>query len=180
MTQSIAQYMFKICILGDGGVGKTTLINRYLTGVFKDQLDITIGVDFYVKKLQLNALRVSLQIWDFAGEDRFRFILPTYLFGAVGAIFIYDITRFSSFRNFNRWMQVFEEGRKENGTKIPLLMVGNKKDLDYKRVVSFDDARAIVDSYDGIQEYLECSAKSGENVPFLFERLANLIIERYK
>lgn len=180
MTQSIAQLMYKICILGDGGVGKTTLVNRYFTGIFNDHLEITIGVDFYCKKFQLNGRIVNLQVWDFAGEDHFRFILPTYLYGAAGAIFMYDITRFSSFRNFNSWMEVFEEGSKNNGKEIPLIMVGSKKDLDYKRAVSFDDARAIVDSYDGIQEYLECSAKSGENVHLLFERLINLIIESYK
>jgi len=157
MTQS----MYKICILGDGGVGKTTLVNRYLTGAFKDHLKITIGVNFYVKKFEFNERIVTLQIWDFAGEDRFRFILPSYLLGASGAIFMYDITRFSSFRNFNSWMEVFEEGSKRNEVEMPLLMVGGKKDLDYKRAVSLDDARAITDSHDGIYEYIECSAKTG-------------------
>lgn len=172
------QSMYKICILGDGGVGKTTLVNRYLTGAFKDHLKITIGVNFYVKKFEFNEQMVTLQIWDFAGEDRFRFILPSYLLGASGAIFMYDITRFSSFRNFNSWMEVFEEGSKRNEAEMPLLMVGGKKDLDYKRAVSLDDARAITDSHDGIYEYIECSAKTGENVLLLFERLIALIMER--
>ncbi len=174
MTQTI----YKICILGDGGVGKTTLVNRYLTGVFKDHLKITIGVNFYVKKLDFEGGIVTLQIWDFAGEDRFRFILPSYLLGASGAIFMYDITRFSSFRNFNSWMEVFEEGSKRNEVQIPLLMVGSKKDLDYKRAVSYEDARAIVESYDGIFEYIECSAKTGENVLLTFEKLAELMMKR--
>ena len=174
MTQSI----YKICILGDGGVGKTTLVNRYLTGVFKDHLKITIGVNFYVKKLDFQESIVTLQIWDFAGEDRFRFILPSYLLGAAGAIFMYDITRFSSFRNFNNWMEVFEEGSKRNEVQIPLLMVGSKKDLDYKRAVSFEDAQAIVQSYDEIFEYIECSAKTGENVLFTFEKLTKLMMKR--
>ena len=177
MTQLMSQLIYKICILGDGGVGKTTLINRYLTGVFKDNLKITIGVNFYTKTLQLSQQQIILQIWDFAGEDRFRFILPSYLFGASGAIFMYDISRFSSFRNFNDWMDVFEEGCKKNGSKIPLLMVGSKKDLEYKRAVSYEDARTITESFDGIYDYIECSAKTGENVPLVFDKLNKLIME---
>ena len=174
----MTSHMYKICILGDGGVGKTTLVNRYLTGAFKDHLKITIGVNFYVKKLEIHEWDVTLQIWDFAGEDRFRFILPSYLLGASGAIFMYDITRFSSFRNFNSWMEVFKEGNKRNEKEVPLLMVGSKKDLDFKRAVSIDDARAIVNSYDGIYEYIECSAKSGENVLYLFEKITEMMMER--
>lgn len=174
----MAQVIFKICILGDGGVGKTTLVNRYLTGVFKDHLKITIGVNFYVKKLEFNDKIVTLQIWDFAGEDRFRFILPSYLLGAAGAVFMYDITRFSSFRNFHNWMEVFKEGNKRNEAEIPLLMVGSKKDLDYKRAVSYEDAQAIVKSFDGIYEYIECSAKTGENVLLIFEKLTELMMKK--
>ncbi|MCK4688545.1 MAG: GTP-binding protein, partial [Candidatus Lokiarchaeota archaeon] len=85
----MADAMFKICIFGDGGVGKTTLVKRYMTGVFKGDSTMTIGVDFHVKKLEINGLNVSLQIWDFAGEDRFRFLLPSYVIGASGGIFMY-------------------------------------------------------------------------------------------
>jgi small GTP-binding protein len=172
MTQSI----FKICVLGDGGVGKTTFVARYLTGVFNQQLKITIGVNFYVKKLEFRQHMVTLQIWDFAGEDRFRFILPSYLLGAAGAIFMYDITRFSSFRNFNNWMDVFEEGSKRNENSIPLLMVGSKKDLEYKRAVSFEDAMAITENYDIVYDYIECSAKTGENIELIFEKLIDSIM----
>jgi Ras-related protein Rab-11B len=170
------QSIFKVCILGDGGVGKTTLVNRYMTGIFNEKLKITIGVNFYVKKFELNDRLITLQIWDFAGEDRFRFILPSYLLGACGAIFMYDITRYSSFRNFNVWMEVFKEGSLRNDYEIPLIMVGSKLDLAYKRAVSREDAEAIAHG-NGIKEYLECSAKSGENVEKIFSQLTDIIIQ---
>ncbi len=174
MTQSI----YKICILGDGGVGKTTFVARYLTGIFNEQLKITIGVNFYIKKLEFRQHMVNLQIWDFAGEDRFRFILPSYLLGAAGALFMYDITRFSSFSNFNKWMEVFEEGNKRNENIIPLLMVGSKKDLEYKRAVSLEDAIAITENHDEVNDYIECSAKTGENIELIFEKLIESIMKR--
>ena len=102
--------MFKVCLFGDGGVGKTTLINRYLTGVFKSDESITIGVDFHIKKLIIEEKRISLQIWDFAGEERFRFLLPSYVLGASGGIFVYDITRFTSLKNFQDWLDIFKLG----------------------------------------------------------------------
>ena len=173
----MTQLMYKICILGDGGVGKTTLVNRYLTGVFKEHLKITIGVNFYVKKFKFHERMVTLQIWDFAGEDRFRFILPSYLLGAAGAIFMYDITRFSSFRNFHNWKEVFDEGSKRNDTEVPLLMVGSKKDLDYKRAVSYEDAVDLVKKHEFL-DYIECSAKSGENVEQIFQKITEIIMER--
>ena len=104
--------MYKVCIFGDGGVGKTTLIGRYMTGVFKSNTEITIGVDFHIKKLDIQDKRVSLQIWDFAGEGRFRALLPSYVLGASGGIFMYDITRYSSLRNFQEWLTIFKKGDK--------------------------------------------------------------------
>ena len=115
--------MFKICIFGDGGVGKTTLIGRYLTGVFQSNNEITIGVDFSIKKLEILDKRVTLQIWDFAGEDRFRFLLPSYVLGASGGIFMYDITRYSSLKNFQDWLNIFKQGYKGPQSNLPIIMV---------------------------------------------------------
>jgi len=169
--------MFKIIIFGDGGVGKTTLIARYLTGIFKSDSLITIGVDFHVKKIEIEGKRVSLQIWDFAGEERFRFLLPSYVIGASGGIFLYDITRYSSFKNFDSWLEIFKKGYRGKNHQIPVLMVGSKLDLEYKRAVSREEAYEIAKK-NNLYGYIECSAKDGQSVEDIFLEIGQLMIKR--
>ena len=169
--------MFKIIIFGDGGVGKTTLITRYLTGIFKSDSLITIGVDFHVKKIEIEGKRVSLQIWDFAGEERFRFLLPSYVIGASGGIFLYDITRYSSFKNFDSWLEIFKKGYRGENHQIPVLMVGSKLDLEYKRAVSREEAYEIAKK-NNLYGYIECSAKDGQSVEDIFLEMVRLMIKR--
>jgi len=166
---------FKICIFGDGGVGKTTLVNRYLTGVFQEHYKITIGADFFVKRLSVNGTRITLQIWDFAGEDRFKFILPSYITGSSGCIFMYDITRYSSIKNIGEWIEVFEKGAEKSNTEIPLIMVGGKLDLDYKRAVESDHAKEIALEHQ-FKEHLECSSKTGKNIDEIFRRISKIML----
>ena len=169
--------MFKIIIFGDGGVGKTTLIARYLTGIFRSDSLITIGVDFHVKKIEIEGKRVSLQIWDFAGEERFRFLLPSYVIGASGGIFLYDITRYSSFKNFDSWLEIFKKGYRGENHQIPVLMVGSKLDLEYKRAVSREEAYEIAKK-NNLYGYIECSAKDGQSVEDIFLEMGRLMIKR--
>jgi len=173
----MADAMFKIVFFGDGGVGKTTLINRYLTGVFKSDSVITIGVDFHVKKVEIAEKRVSLQIWDFAGEDRFRFLMPSYVVGASGGIFMFDITRYTSLRNFNDWIEIFKKGYRGDSDQMPVLMVGSKLDLEYKRAVSREDAFELAKEHN-LFGYLECSAKDGQNVGDIFQEISRLMMIR--
>jgi small GTP-binding protein len=171
--------MYKICLFGDGGVGKTTLINRYLTGVFKTDSQITIGVDFHVKKIDVNGKRVSLQIWDFAGEERFRFLLPRYVVGASAGIFMYDITRYSSLKNFDEWIEIFKNGYigKDENKQLPVIMVGGKLDLQFKRAVSSKEAFDIARKHN-LYGFVECSSKDGRNVRDIFYETAKMMINR--
>ncbi|MFX1490309.1 MAG: Rab family GTPase, partial [Promethearchaeota archaeon] len=97
---------YKVVIFGDAGCGKTTLTQRFLTNLFKSDTRMTIGVDFEVKSMDINAKKVKLQIWDFGGEERFRFLLPTYVRGANGALFMYDVTNYSSLAHIDDWLLV--------------------------------------------------------------------------
>ena len=73
----MSEITFKVCVFGEGGVGKTTLVNRYLTGIFEANTKMTLGLDFYVKAIDLDDMKIVLQIWDFGGEDKFKFLLPS-------------------------------------------------------------------------------------------------------
>ncbi len=170
--------MFKICLFGDGGVGKTTLLGRYLTGLFKSNQTITIGVDFHVKKIDVNGKLVLLQIWDFAGEKRFRFLLPSYVLGASGGIFMYDITRYSSLKNFPEWITIFKKGFIGAKDKpLPIIMVGGKLDLSFKRAVPTNEAFDLAKS-NKLYGYIECSAKDGRNIDDIFTEIAKLMLQR--
>ncbi|MBY9002703.1 MAG: GTP-binding protein [Candidatus Lokiarchaeota archaeon] len=169
--------MFKICLFGDGGVGKTTLVNRYLTGVFKTDSSITIGVEFHIKKIQVEDYSVTLQIWDFAGEERFRFLLQSYVLGASGGIFMYDITRYSSMKNFEDWIEIFKRGFRGDENQLPVIMVGGKLDLRFKRAVSSKDAFDIAKNHN-LYGFVECSSKDGKNIEDIFYALAKLMMQR--
>ena len=168
---------FKICIFGDGGVGKTTLTERFMTGLFKDDTVLTIGSNFYRKNLSVEGKNVSLQIWDFAGERKFRSLFPGYVKGASGCIFMYDITRYTSIKNFYEWMKSLEEGLGEN-PEIPILMVGGKKDLEDKRAFDKKLADDLVQEY-GFTDHIECSAKTGLNVEEIFLRLTRIMMKNH-
>jgi small GTP-binding protein len=163
---------FKLVLFGDGGVGKTTLTHRFLTRVFDEDLKMTIGADFSVKELEINGKTVVLRIWDFAGERKFRVLLPSFSKGADGGIFMYDITRYSSIKNVNEWLSFF----KKKSSKIPFIMVGGKLDLQDKRSVSTEEAIEISKEHD-FKGYIECSSKTGDNVDEVFEFITQKMME---
>ncbi|MGV9171515.1 MAG: Rab family GTPase [Promethearchaeia archaeon] len=169
--------LFKLTLFGNGGVGKTSLVTRYLRGVFNDKTAMTIGVDFHTKKIKIGDMIVSLQIWDFAGEDRFRFLLPSYLRGANGGIFMYDITRFSSIKDFDAWLDVLRTEAEKEVRDIPIMLVGGKSDLENKRVITKEEGRKLMEEK-GLCDFFECSAKTGENVEKIFKSITKTMLER--
>ena len=119
-------YTFKILLLGDASVGKTSFTKRYCYNIFNPSERLTIGVDFHVKTIELNDKRIKLQLWDVGGEERFRFLLPTYCLGANAAFLLYDITRPSTLDNISEWITIV----KQKGGPIPIMLVGSKLDLE--------------------------------------------------
>lgn len=158
---------FKICIFGDAGVGKTALTYRYVTNRFIKDTKLTLGVDIVAKDITVEDYRVKLQIWDFGGEDRFKVFLPIYARGSSGGIFMYDITRKSSLHNLTSWLKIFKKNLSKEGSEIPILCVGGKKDLFEMRAINFENAKLIVKT-NNFYDHFECSAKTGENIEEIF------------
>ena len=155
--------LFKILLLGDSGVGKSSIILRYTDNTFSSNLMNSIGVDFKLKNIPVDDKRVKLQIWDTAGQERFRTITTSYYKGAQAIMIVFDLTDKDSFDHLKNWMSDIDRFAKEGVMKI---LVGNKADLDYKRVISSDTAKEFARKY-GI-EYLETSAKESVNIEDLF------------
>jgi small GTP-binding protein len=158
--------VLKVVIVGDGNVGKTSLVRRYCEGMFSTSRVATIGVDFQTKLVRLEEIEVKLSIWDMAGQDRFQSVRTGFYRGSRAAAMVYDVTDLVSLGNLARWR---EELAGVNPMP-PLVVVGNKTDLP--RAQPPDPARAFAESIGA--PYLETSAATGEGVPALFETLARL------
>ena len=169
-------FAYKICLFGPGGVGKTTLTRKYLTGLFEEDTKFTMGASIFVKHLKINDKKVLVQIWDFGGEQQYRFLLPVYSHGSAGGIFMFDLSRYSTIKDIEEWITIFKEGLDKNERELPLLLVGGKLDLSEKRSVSKEVALEFAKKNECF-EYIECSSKTGENVEKLFEILINEILK---
>jgi small GTP-binding protein len=134
---------------------------------------MTLGVEFHLKALELDGETVKLQIWDFAGEERFRFLFPTYIRGANGAVFMYDITNYGSLTHVDDWFEIVE---KEIDYELPIVFVGGKTDLIHLKEVSTKKAMNLAISK-GAEGFFECSSKTGENIDKIFNLLTHLILK---
>ena len=166
--------LFKVVVVGDGGIGKSTMIQRLSTGQFIPQ-KITIGTDLAVENIQIDdTTTVSLQIWDFAGERRFRIFLPPYARGATGCLLCYDITRRTSFESLEEWIGIV----KDNAVNPVFILIGEKLDLAYiRRSVERSQAEEFQEKYK-IEQFFETSSKSGENNKMIFDTLTMLILKK--
>jgi small GTP-binding protein len=165
-TEQKRKYLFKIVVVGDGGIGKSTMIQRLVTGHFTP-MKITIGTDLATYQREFENLVVKLQIWDFAGEKRFRFFLPNYARGAHGCLLCYDITRYTSFQNLQEWYDIIQS----HSLDPVFILIGEKVDLaDARRTVKREEAEKFRKEHD-IPYLFETSSKSGENNKIIFEIL---------
>ncbi|XP_065595677.1 LOW QUALITY PROTEIN: ras-related protein Rab-1A [Cyrtonyx montezumae] len=166
-------YLFKLLLIGDSGVGKSCLLLRFADDTYTESYISTIGVDFKIRTIELDGKTIKLQIWDTAGQERFRTITSSYYRGAHGIIVVYDVTDQESFNNVKQWLQEIDRYASENVNK---LLVGNKCDLTTKKVVDYTTAKEFADSL-GIP-FLETSAKNATNVEQSFMTMAAEIKKR--
>jgi len=174
MRMTDYDYTFKLMMLGDASVGKTSLTLRYISGYFMEDLKLTIGVDFYSKTTLFNEKKVKLQMWDFGGEERFRFLLSQYCKGANGAFFLYDITNVRSIDHLPDCNQIV----RENAGDIPIMLIGSKKDLDEFRTIPREDGILAARKYN-LTSFIELSSKTGENVERAFKEMTDTLFEDY-
>jgi len=166
-------YLFKLLLIGDSGVGKSCLLLRFADDTYTESYISTIGVDFKIRTIELEGKTIKLQIWDTAGQERFRTITSSYYRGAHGIIVVYDVTDQESFNNVKQWLQEIERYACESVNK---LLVGNKSDLTTKKVVDWTTAKEYADSL--AIPFLETSAKNATNVEQAFMTMAAEIKNR--
>ena len=174
MIEKEYDYIFKVLLVGNSVVGKSSLILRYVDQIWNDVFVPTIGVDFKVKSLEIENKSIKLQIWDTAGQERFRNVISSYFKGAHGILLIFDITSRDSFKELENWLAEVE---KNASTQILKILIGNKCDLEEEREISKDEGEAFA-MRNGMQ-YIETSAKINTNVNEAFEALSKIMVEYY-
>nr|XP_020447288.1 ras-related protein Rab-8A-like [Monopterus albus] len=160
-------YLFKLLLIGDSGVGKTCVLFRFSEDAFNSTFISTIGIDFKIRTIELDGKKIKLQIWDTAGQERFRTITTAYYRGAMGIMLVYDITNEKSFDNIKNWIRNIEE---HASSDVEKMVLGNKCDINEKRQVSKERGEKLALEY-GIK-FMETSAKANINVENAFLTLA--------
>ncbi|PSR95707.1 Ras-related protein RABA1f [Actinidia chinensis var. chinensis] len=156
-------YLFKVVLIGDSGVGKSNLLSRFTRNEFSLESKSTIGVEFATRSIRVDDKVVKAQIWDTAGQERYRAITSAYYRGAVGALLVYDVTRHVTFENVERWLKELHDHTDSN---IVIMLVGNKADLRHLRAVSTEDATAFAERENIF--FMETSALESMNVENAF------------
>ena len=165
-------YQLKVVLIGDSGVGKSSILLRYTDDRFSDHQPTTIGVDFKTKYETVQGKRLKVALWDTAGQERFRTLTTTYYRGSQGAILVFDVTKQDSFANLNTWLEQLESA--DTGKGVVKLLIGNKVDLP-NRVVSFEEAELLAKSKGMI--YIETSAKTKKGISETFEEMIHKIVD---
>lgn len=171
------EFVFKVAVLGSAGVGKTSLINRYVDRKFSEDYKPTLGASIIAKDVELTAdsdiYQVRLVLWDLAGQEKYESVRPMYFQGCVGAILVYDVTRAPTFDEIpDKWLRDFQQYALPESS---YLLIGNKIDLDNLRKVDTSEGEDLAESIEA-SEFIETSAKTGENVEACFINLVKKIL----
>jgi len=165
-------YLYKVVLIGDSGVGKSNLLSRFTRNEFNLETKSTIGVEFATRSIQADGKTIKAQIWDTAGQERYRAITSAYYRGAVGALLVYDIAKNVTFKNVERWLTELRENAAPN---IAIMLVGNKSDLRHLREVPTETAKEFAEKNN--LSFIETSALESTNVELAFQ---NILTEIYR
>lgn len=160
-------HLFKLLLIGDSGVGKTSILFRFSEEEFNSTFIATIGIDFKIRTIDLHGKKIKLQIWDTAGQERFRTITTAYYRGAMGIMLVYDVTSQRSFDNIRIWMDNIAQHANQD---VEMMLIGNKCDMEDRRVITTSQGESFAKMH-GIR-FMETSAKAGSNVYEAFRQLA--------
>ena len=166
-------YLFKFIIIGDTSVGKSCLLKRFIDGTYYGAHDTTIGVEFGSKFIKLNNKDIKLKLWDTAGQETFKSITRSYYRGCAGVILMYDITQRQTFNNITSWLN---DIRPYIDKTIPIMLIGNKTDMNHKRQVERSDGEEFANLHNSL--FTELSIKTQMNVDRVFYMLAEDLIEK--
>lgn len=178
MTTEEREFVFKITILGDAAVGKTSLINQFVEGSFQEDYKPTLGANIVRKDVDLSEINAQIRLimWDLAGQEKYNVIRSMYFQGCVGALVVYDITRYQTFENVeSKWLKDFKKYVKKEGAYV---LIGNKIDLDVQRAVSKEKGEELAQKIQA-SDFIETSAKFGDNVEKAFKNLVFQILRNY-
>ena len=163
---------YKYVLVGDSATGKSSIASRYISNHFYEFQEPTIGASFLSKKISINDKEYKLEIWDTAGQERYRSLAPMYYRNASAALIVYDITKKDSFIGAKTWIN---ELKKKSNIECLLILIGNKCDLEKYRKINKEEVNKFVEEED--IQHIEVSAKTGENINYIFENTINILIE---
>ena len=166
----------QLLVIGDSSVGKTSLITRYTNGTFKEEYLATVGLDYYSKNEEINNQAIQIKLWDTAGQERFKALTQNYFRNAEGVLLAFDVTNEESFNNLKEWISSIKVNMEAKNIFLPLIIVGNKIDMENERDITKEDAENFAS--ENKYKYFETSAKTGEGVDEAVKELINLVLNQ--